>query len=811
MRAFALCIISVLASPFVLGQSAAAQAEAEKPAKKVQIEEITVTAERREENVQDIGAAIEAFSTEDLERRGITDIYDLQTSVPSLQVTGGLPQPTLRGVSSDIVSPGVDAPFAAHINGQYVPQLAVALLPFLDIQRVEILYGPQGTLFGHATTGGTMNFITKLPEADLGAEIQADYASNEKAWTQMTLNVPLVPEKVLARLAYRHDWPSRSMDIEHGHNRALSTVALPGGDSARLTLSFLPQDNVRLDLVGGWVFDNSTGGAVKRLDPYPTYPTDPTRSPLTNNFSASPNFTGASPNPRDPDKVSWNLRQSQDYTVGMAQALFSVDMDWATFRSNSSYYSFDYYVDRDQDASDLEIQRLHLESFDVQYGQEFLLQSATGEHFDWLLGANYYNHNTPDADVPIWDKQVSADAANYIIVSTDPLAPPVSVFTPLAPGPILRAHSSSKTRVWGAFANGTYKFTEQFRFTGGIRYSDTRRWFNDKSFFNVYIQVPPSSGGPIPGVAIYLPTTGAGDQNNSWDFITWKAGFEYEPVEKSLLYISYGRGEQAGGYNFLSVAPNIPPGGGPYAQTVIPPFDSEKIYALEGGSKNMFLDDRLQLNLAAFFYNYKDKFIARQVASGITETVNAPRAQVYGAELTSLWLPTDEIELNASLGLTHSEYTKDFFAVNNNLSAVCTINAPCNPATPFVELEPLPEVNLKGNRLNRTPAVTLSVGAQYAFALGDWGTLTPRVDHYWRDKIYFSQFNDTPSEQGSYSMTNARIRLEPADQHYWIEIYGTNLQNNKKIRTQVEGLGANPQWWLEEPRVFGVNVGYNYF
>jgi iron complex outermembrane receptor protein len=809
MRSFALCTVLVLGLSVSASHRSAAQTEAEKPAKKVQIEEITVTAERREESAQDIGAAIEAFSAEDLERRGISDIYDLASSVPSLQVTGGLPQPTLRGVSSDVVSPGVDAPFAAHINGQYVPQLAVALLPFLDIERVEILYGPQGTLFGHATTGGTMNFITAMPGADFKAEVVADYSTSEKAWTQAVLNVPLVAEKVLARLAYRHDWPSRSMDIENGQNRAMSTVALPGGDSARMTLSFLPQDNVRLDLVGGWVFDNSTGGAVKRLDDYPTYPVG-LRSPLLNNFSSSPNFNGATPNPRDPNDVSWNRRQSQDYTVGLAQALFSVDMEWATFRSNSSYYSFDYYVDRDQDASDLDIQRLQLESLDVQYGQEFLLQSATGNFFDWLVGANYYNHNTPDVDVPIYDNQVQADAANFVIVTTDPLAPPVSVGTPLESNKILRAHADAKTRTWGAFGNTWLNFTDQFRFKGGLRYSETKRWFNDKSFFDVFVNVPPPAG-PIPGVAIYLPTVGAGDQQEEWDFITWNAGLEWEPADQHLLYLTYGRGEQAGGFNFLSVAPDIPATGGPYAQRVIPPFDSEKIYALEAGSKNQFLDDRLQLNLSAFYYWYRDKFITRTVASGITETVNAPRAEVYGMELTSLYLPTDELQLNAALGLTHSEYTQNFTAVNSALSPVCQINAPCDPGNPFVDLVPLPEEDIEGNRLNRTPPITVSVGAQYAIALGDWGTLTPRVDHYWRDKVYFTQFNDDYTSQGSFHQTNARIRIEPADGHYWIEIYGTNLQNNDKIRTQLEGQNANPQWWLAEPRMFGINVGYEYF
>jgi outer membrane receptor protein involved in Fe transport len=176
-------------------------------------------------------------------------------------------------------------------------------------------------------------------------------------------------------------------------------------------------------------------------------------------------------------------------------------------------------------------------------------------------------------------------------------------------------------------------------------------------------------------------------------------------------------------------------------------------------------------------------------------------------ELSSIYIPTDELRLNGTVGLVHSEYKKDFFAVDSALSSLCTINAPCDPDDPYTDLTaPLPEKNIKGNKLNRSPAVTVNVGAEYAFALGDWGSLTPRVEHSWRDKIYFTQFNDEATSQGSYHLTSARIRLEPADGSYWFEIYGTNLQNNDKIRTQVEGFNANPQWWLEEPRMFGVRV-----
>jgi iron complex outermembrane receptor protein len=450
----------------------------------------------------------------------------------------------------------------------------------------------------------------------------------------------------------------------------------------------------------------------------------------------------------------------------------------------------------------------------VQYGQEFLLQSATGNFIDWLVGANYYNHNTPDAHVPIWDRQVTADAANFFIVTPDGV--PFSAFTPLNGDAIVDFRAKSTNRVWGAFGNAWVNFTDTFRFVGGLRYSDTERWFDDQSTFSIFVPAP---GNP-PGVAVLIPEQGPGKQHKEWDFLTWRGGFEFEPMADSLLYLSYGRGEQAGGYNFLSVdtveyANRLAAGETRNQATnhsTIGPFDSEKNYALEGGAKNQFLDSRLQLNLNAYYYNYKDKFITQQLASGVTQTVNAPKALVYGAELTSIYMPTDELRLNGSLGLVHSEYVDDMNGVDQTLTGDCPITAPCNPADPNTDLAaPLPTKNIKGNRLARTPAVTVGLGGEYAFQLSDWGTLTPRVDWYWRDKVYFNQFNDDAVAQGSYSLTNARIRIERADGSYWVELYGTNLGNADKIKTQSEGFGSNPQWWLEEPRMFGVRVGFKYF
>ena len=175
------------------------------------IEEIIVTAERREQNLQDVAQTITAFRAEDLEKANIQDAYDLQLKVPGLVATGGLPAITLRGLGqdSDVLGPGIDPGFQLHVNDIYVAQLAVALLAFNDLEDVAVLPGPQGTGFGRNSTGGSMNLRTKRPvldEWELSGDF--DYSSYENIRVGFITNVPLYEEKGAFRLAYRREFPS---------------------------------------------------------------------------------------------------------------------------------------------------------------------------------------------------------------------------------------------------------------------------------------------------------------------------------------------------------------------------------------------------------------------------------------------------------------------------------------------------------------------------------------------------------------------------------------------------------------------------
>lgn len=262
--------IAFVSAAFAQEAQPAAPAPAPAPAPGAEeprgIEEIIVTAERREQNLQDVAQTITAFRAEDLEKANIQDAYDLQLKVPGLVATGGLPAITLRGLGqdSDVLGPGIDPGFQLHINDIYVAQLAVALLAFNDLEDVSVLPGPQGTGFGRNSTGGSMNLQTKravLDEWELSGDF--DYSSYDNIRLGFITNLPLYEEKGAFRLAYRREFPSNYFDVSgrNGHRQHLTNNALSGGHNVRGSIRYVPTETLTLDLILGYGVDKDNGGS----------------------------------------------------------------------------------------------------------------------------------------------------------------------------------------------------------------------------------------------------------------------------------------------------------------------------------------------------------------------------------------------------------------------------------------------------------------------------------------------------------------------------------------------------------------------
>lgn len=913
--------------------SQAQQAEGEKRAVPGGLEEIVVTAERGEDQLQKVGQAIEAFTPEDLEVRGIEDVHGLAFNTPNFVMTSGLAQPNLRGISSDIVATGIESGLALHINNVFVPGLHVAsIFELFDMRGVEVLYGPQGTLFGRATDGGTLNYLTQVPtfnEWESWANVDVD--TLQKVGVQAVLNVPVVDEKFALRFGVNQEWPEHTYDVgsNAGHLQDLETAWSGHGMTLRGSARWRATDNLMVDAMVNWTRNKTAGGATRyfgALDngsyiPYPTPEqyaglrgdgalyaaaaaaagiapgTPPSamtpaqlaaisgfRRSFWNTGYGAPTgilswtdgsgwletcdnaklaaadlggynaggrtpceqvFGNATPQSGDEYDLNWNRRQSQRYDQMISILKLEYQAENYTLTSTTSYQYLDFIIDRDNDGSDLDIQRLILDYEEDSTGQELLLNGSWGD-FDVVLGTNYTYYRQPELRVPIWDYQRNAELQNYVVLDGVTFAPemwptragPVaSVFQPMPASipSVIDIDTTTHAQYFGVFGNLAWHATDRLTLRGGLRYSSTRREMADDSKAPVLFDCNGYLTDVIPGVdgntlcssgllgVVLDPTitrfmlnlAGGLDANlqtvryhpkHSWKSMTWEARGEYQITDDNMVFVRVSQAEAPGGLNYWWRASQFEslasPGGGTIDESV----DAQTTFAVEAGSKNRFFDNRLQVNLAGFWYKYEDKLIevpTPGVSGVVTAFDNVPDSRVFGGELTIKGLPTPELLVEAKLGYLDAAYDSDYFIERDALDAAC----PIGRGEPIIGCEQV-LLNINGNQIARSPDWTVNLGVSYNLEF-DWGRIIPRVDFTWKDDYYLAPYYNTSGLQESYTHTNVRIRYERPDNKYYIEIYGENLED-EVVKNQQEWRDSHPSMWLYPPRLFGIKVGYTF-
>lgn len=902
-RLLALCFVLIMAMP---GQVAWSQEESEGEEAEEDVfeglEEIVVTAERREQSVQDIAQAITALSAEDLDRSNIEDIHDLQYQVPSLQVTGGLPQPTLRGIGQDITAPSTDPGFILHVNGTYVTQLAVALLGFHDMERVEVLPGPTAIDYGRATTGGSMNFIwnrARMDETSLTGDFQAGTLDAARIRAQFNY---AISDELAGRFSVAQVWAPRPFEtaakygtpIEDGQK--FSANALGAGLALRHALHWTPSEDFTADMFLQYTYDDTPGGAVRVSQDWPEYGVG--QSPL---FGGPPDYAGATPNPKDPGKLVHSRRTDQNYETVWAQLILAWNLDNYVVTSTSNYQYWDFALDKDWDGSDVEAERLVLLSTDIGLSQELTFASDFEGPFNFLIGGNLQTSNAPDVELDVWDYQQNQAAANFMILdafnvggyATGPVAnicgpsgTAACVFQPLPEDHATFAlHATTKTRLLGLFTRVNYDYSDAFRITLGARYSSTERDWEDSSRFDVFVEphdldtsalaagdvvfVPAAEGTVtfLKGIGLLdqdfelgddqlalLTRVGPGSLNNApvtpggapqtygpcggnfpytntlgpvpipndpllgcpedarvasqtlireWESYDGLFRIEYRPSDEVLLYGYISTGQRHGGFNWLEARP----------------FKPEKIVAYEVGAKTESRDRTWVFNSTAFLYNYKDKFVSTILGS-VTTTQNIGDVRVYGFEFELHYRPNRNLRIDAALGYLDTEVLEDYFTEDNsndwtgsNPTNYCPENPPGDRhgsgSVCGLELAAQELVNLKGNSLPKSPEWTLSLGVEYSIELASGATLTPRIDFSWRDDYNLGQYENPLDLQKAYTQTDLRLRYSNASGSYYVEAFVENVEDEDEIRTQLESRTGHRQFWIAEPRFFGMRIGWN--
>lgn len=581
------------------------------------IQDIVVTAAKRSENLRDVPAAISALSGADLSAKGISNALQLQFAVPGVSigddVFGGANVVT-RGVGSVNLFPGGDPGVPIHIDGHYIQSTAFVLRDFLDVNRVEVLRGPQGTLYGRNAVGGSINVVTNRPTSDFEGALGVGIGNYGKRLVDGFISGPLADG-----LNFRIAGATEKRDGYVTNLSRLGAQDIQNSDyaSIRGALAFEPNSAINLDLSGYYFRDVGNTAAAVVVTPYPT-----STIPGFFNHFADLGVTGINPTTLNPWMVSNNSPYSGSHPYDKAAGAsldIGVDVGFADMKSLSSYNWNRKRIQIDLDGSDLVTQDEEDTTEYKTFTQEIQLVSKPNSRVKWIIGGFYYNERSSQHNDLTFDNFFSAVG-------------PVSKF-------VIDAHV--KARSLGVFGQVTYPITNSFEIVAGGRYNSDRKSLLSTLFSPDIGAV--LNGGPAPAV----------DGSRSWQRANYKAGLNFKTDGGTLLYVSFSTGYKSGGFNLLQASP----------------YNPERVNAIEAGLKAVLLDNRLSFNGAVFHYDYRDKQERTRDGFGVINLINAAKAKIEGAEVEVTFRPISSFQIDGSLAYLNAKYS-DFSAVDENLLPV---------------------------------------------------------------------------------------------------------------------------------------------
>ena len=600
---------------FTFMPAMAQDAEAVAPADESQRDdEIVVTAFKRDQNVQDVPAAVSAVSGEALSERGITDPADLQFIVPSLQVgkSQGNTAFTIRGVGYNTVgSPAV----AVHVDGVYQARPSLGDLAQIDVERVEVLRGPQGTLYGRNANGGVINFISKRPTNDFEGSLKARYASYDEILLEGIVNIPIV-DGVGARLVLSHN------DQRKGFVKNIAggpDLGLEGHNAARLALDFDFSDDVVLELTYSYI---ERDGAV--------YSSIPQTRPFTNGARGAPfgnlfAFRGdlyaalGAVHTTLPNRTTINDPSGSDRDAIFLSGVLKWDLGDFDFKSITGWQDSheDHYSDFD--GTNVTIYKGRNIKDSEAFTQEFNLSGSLGP-VDFILGTYYFDE--------AFTQNLSIDEPNGNGT--------------FQPGALLVFRTPYyDTETLAAFTDVTWNVTEDLRLVGGLRYSkDKQNSFQD---YNIFARIQNS---PTTFITLGNQCFNALPELN-YSSTTPRFGVQYDFAGDSMAYANYSEGFKVGGFNTEG--------------TCNDQYLPEEIKSYELGLRNTFLDGALTVNATGFFYKYQNLQLQQIIGTGVS-IINAPKAEILGFELEGNWKASNNFSIFGSLALLDAKYTEFFNA-----------------------------------------------------------------------------------------------------------------------------------------------------
>lgn len=578
------------------------------------ITEIVVTAQKREESAQKVPIAITAIGSETLTDTGFDNLASLVKLAPSLQLSnfGPIAFVTMRGIGNENTTAGGDPGVAIHFDGIYLGRPVGALFQAFDTDRVEVLRGPQGTLYGRNATGGSINYITSKPTNNLEVTGDVTYGDYDTLRGRAAVNLP-ISDSLKFRLvgfAERRDGFTTNTD-PRGNN---ANDARNWG--VRAHLQFDPSDRVSVLLSSNYVKATGVGSHSELREPFPTgtlaFPGPVVAATLPGEANFRVNGVQLV-NDLTPFRESNDTPESQNNYMWVSSLTVNWDLGPVALRSITGFVKTQFDNFDDQDGSSKRLLDLQLVENSEAFSQEVQLLSNTGGPFSYIVGAYYFHE-----DASRFSNMKGDILDRWAIRNNQPFG--------FSFGGEVTAES------YAFFGQGTYRFGDAFSITGGIRYTNDRKDGTNVGF----LFTPPAYSAPVSG---------------QWDNVSYRVVADYQVNPDVLLYASHSTGYKSGGINQAINA------------TVEPAvYDPEKVRAYEVGLKSTLLDRKLRLNISAYHNSYDD--LQFQVFGVVGQRAfNASGATVKGFEAELQIAPAPWFKFDASFGYADSRFDNQIITV----------------------------------------------------------------------------------------------------------------------------------------------------
>ncbi|NIB43438.1 TonB-dependent receptor [Pseudomaricurvus alkylphenolicus] len=713
----------------------------------VAIEEITVTAQKREQSLQDVSTAVTALTSDRLSDAGVSDIKALQNFAPSVTIgtTFGYANLFMRGLGLNTVFANVDPSVTMYVDGAVISQPGAQLFSFFDLERAEVLRGPQGSLYGRNATGGTINLIAKKPTEELTGDLKLTLGNYDLVQTEAAVG-GAITDQVQGRISLHS-----TQRGGYGKNEVTgSDISDSDRQALRAQLAIQVSEDVDLYVAAEYGRENDASNAF--LYKRETFLGDdlPTNA-VANGIGG---FAGGARNyASDVDPVN-------DRTT----ASLSLTLDWALaenwdLKNILNARHTDMLNIQDLDASAVINSTIQEFVFESEQISEELQLSFSGESLRAIAGLYYFKEEL------YHENNVGGVAEGGLYVN------------PYNGQAEKRVNLTGEGEVesWAVFWNASYDLSEQLSLKLGGRYThDERQILND----NVIWAGPTRLSVMDANLPLFQDKGRFSDYTN-------EAGLEWHANADTLVYYTYSEGFKAGTGQLGANAANI--------------IEPESIINHELGLKTTLADGSLVINAALYRYEVDDIQLDRTLVGGPTgfTTVfeNATTQKAQGLELEAFWAATERLRMNASVSIMDTEFGS-FLTVD-----------PTNVENVGGEVL----VDIKGNSARQSPDLAWNLHAEYDIPLNGGGQFTLGLDVSFKDKHYFSEFNNLLLNQDHYTLYDLTLKYTSADESWSLLAWGRNLGDEL-----VEGgnyalaSGRVTTRTLLPPRTSGLTLNYSF-